>query len=108
MDLGNWRSNKGCRWESGIRLMGIGQDITDSILQQDKLQLNLKEKETLLKEIHHRVKNNLQIISSLLNLQSSVIDDEKVKGHCTMRAKIESALWQPFTRCFTNQTILLK
>jgi two-component sensor histidine kinase/predicted hydrocarbon binding protein len=63
-----------------IRLMGIGQDITDSILQQDKLQLNLKEKETLLKEIHHRVKNNLQIISSLLNLQSSVIDDEKVKG----------------------------
>jgi len=63
-----------------VRLMGIGQDITDSILQQDKLQLNLKEKETLLKEIHHRVKNNLQIISSLLNLQSSVIDDEKVKG----------------------------
>lgn len=63
-----------------VRLMGIGQDITDSILQQEKLQVNLKEKETLLKEIHHRVKNNLQIISSLLNLQSSIIDDEKVKG----------------------------
>ena len=52
------------------------KDVTDRYENEEKIRAALKEKEVLLREIHHRVKNNMQIISSLLNLQSHSIKDE--------------------------------
>ncbi len=69
--------------------------IIQNITQQKKadkiIKLDLQKKETLLKEVHHRVKNNLNVIASLLSLQTSFISDDVAIKHLTdSRNRVES------------------
>lgn len=62
---------------SGEGVTGVMRDVTEERKSRMELQKSLGEKDALLKEVHHRVKNNLQLITSLLDMQARTISDEK-------------------------------
>ncbi len=63
----------------GVMVLSAIVDISDRKQKEERIQAALKEKDLLLGEIHHRVKNNLQIVHSLLDLQASRIDDSQIQ-----------------------------
>ena len=74
-----WNVVKGHENDYG-RVFLTTKDLTEKIVTDNiMLQTSNREKEVLLKEVHHRVKNNLQIVTSLLNLQSYSINDPSTK-----------------------------
>lgn len=96
---GSWRwiYSRGkviARDESGtaLRLVGTHVDVTERKRIEQELKESLEEKEILLREVHHRVKNNLSIISSLLNLQSSMIKtpEQALKAFQNSRDRIQA------------------
>ncbi|GAB1484006.1 hypothetical protein MASR2M78_28230 [Treponema sp.] len=75
---GKYHSFEWCSAAAEGKIYGAARDVSERKAYERSLQQSLEEKEWLLKEVHHRVKNNLQIVSSLLQLQQNQEEDERL------------------------------
>lgn len=83
----------------------IARDINELKKVQKQLEKTLEDKDMLMKEIYHRVKNNLMVISSLLNLQSRYIKDKEAKG-MFKESQSRPVPWHLSTSVYTVPQIL--
>jgi two-component sensor histidine kinase len=84
-----------------IATIAQGYDITDRKRAEEQLKVSLREKETLLRELHHRVKNNIQLVSSMLHLHAQYIRDptaftfyKELQNRISSMALIHATLYQ--------------
>lgn len=89
-----WIETETClipRQEDLPLILGVAHNISRRKEMEQKLLASLEEKEILLREIHHRVKNNLQVISSLLDLRAMRTEDDRLRELCQeARSKIHT------------------
>lgn len=88
-----WFTGKQVRLGENQCVLGVGIDLTERRLAEDRLKASLREKEILLREIHHRVKNNLQLISSILRLQLRQIkskDEDLIGAFGDIQSRIKA------------------
>lgn len=89
--------------ESGkpVRMVGTGQDVSERVQAEEQIKATLAEKEVLLREVHHRVKNNLQVLIYLIDMQAEAVKDpevlhtlEELQGRTKAMALIHEKLYQ--------------
>ena len=91
-----------------LRMIGTNSDITERKRTEFDLQQSLLDKDALLKEVHHRVKNNLQVITSLLRLEagrSLVTDTKEVLGYMRGRIRTLAQLHESLYRSGTFASV---
>jgi PAS domain S-box-containing protein len=77
-----------------VGILSIGHDVTERVAAEEKIRASLDEKEVLLREIHHRVKNNMQVVSSLIRIQRvklrGTVDDSILAAFSETEDRIKS------------------
>lgn len=80
-DFWGYVNTKKLNGEGGGNLVAVIHDVTDQKIARESLKASVQEKEMLLREVHHRVKNNYQTIMSLLSLQAQTVADSPARRH---------------------------
>jgi|GEM_PF-2141874 len=93
------------RGPSGNSFISIGLDYTERSKLEADLRRSLAERETLLRELHHRTKNNLQVVSSLLSLESSRRDDASVRASLGDMEKRVGAMALAHERLYQSRSL---